>query len=261
VIPSGVPTTRALKDVADDLRELQDQPSPQEAKKDGATPGKGAATLPFRPGQWLRRKLDGALVEYVHPSVHLGHCWVVRPFSAIYPVDDFEPALPREGEWWQKRPCPWVHPLPKDTAWSASPIKWCYTVGDYTSPRCGTSKPQWDALFACGRDACECGCLVPVNFGQGRQEQPVTRPEKFRGSQCMKCELEVHPDSPEALTPEFACTVKEGMCLRVNCHCLACGKAPGVWCSRCGREVRPGSRPGLVGYVCGICDPHPSSER
>lgn len=78
---------------------------------------------------------------------------------------------------------------------------------------------------------------------------------------CLKCERPVHPDSPEAGTAEFTCMVKEGMCLRVNCHCPECMKDPGIWCSKCGREVRPGRKPGLENYVCGICDPHLSTKR
>jgi hypothetical protein len=75
---------------------------------------------------------------------------------------------------------------------------------------------------------------------------------------CLKCDRQVHPDSPEALTAEFACAIKDGMCLRVNCNCLECGKDPGIWCSKCGGEIRPGSRPGVENFVCRTCSPYPS---
>jgi hypothetical protein len=159
VIPPGMPIIRALKEAGGDLRELQSQ---------AITPAGGR--LPFRSGQWLRNKLDGTLVAYVGPSGLPDYNWleasVLRPY--LDHADHYEPAFPREGEWWQKRPCLKIHPLPKDTAWCASPLQWCYTVGDYTSPRCGTSKPGWDMMFASERNACECGCLAPVNFGFGK---------------------------------------------------------------------------------------------
>ena len=78
---------------------------------------------------------------------------------------------------------------------------------------------------------------------------------------CLKCNREVHPESPEALTPEFACTVKDGQCLRVNCHCLECTKAQGIWCSKCGREVRAGQKPGLANYECRVCWPTPVNQQ
>lgn len=78
---------------------------------------------------------------------------------------------------------------------------------------------------------------------------------------CLKCDREVHPDSPEALTKEFACTIKDGQCLRVNCHCNECFQWDGIWCSQCHREVRPGRRSSTYeSYVCGVCDPHPSTK-
>jgi hypothetical protein len=165
VIPPGVPITRALKDAAGDLRESQSQaiwPPPYFILK---------AFWPFRLGQWLRRKLDGTLVQYFS-TTKPGRFWILSAGAVVrsYPAlsyDYFEPALPRQDEWWQKRPCPKGHPLPKDTLWEDGPVKWCYTVGDYTSLRCGSSKPRWDALFASERGACECGCLAPVNFGLG----------------------------------------------------------------------------------------------
>jgi hypothetical protein len=181
VIPPGVPITRALKDVADDMRELRGQPLPREGKwymqpfyYGGVRQEEERVIRPekFRRGQWLRRKLDGALVGYTHPS-NPDHFFAMSVYGAHYPHfvfghnDDFEPALPREGEWWQKMPCPKVHPLAKDIAWGTSPVKWCYTVGDYTIQRCGTSKPDRDMMFAGEREACECGCLVPINFGRG----------------------------------------------------------------------------------------------
>lgn len=133
--------------------------------------GGDATVLPFRPGQWLRRAWDGALVEFMNPSAKSGHSWILSNDHGLHPEygpdDDFAPTAPREGEWWQKRPCPKGHPLPKYTLWSDGPVKWGYTVGDYTSPRCGASKPHWDALFAGEREACGCGCLAPVNFGLG----------------------------------------------------------------------------------------------
>ena len=44
---------------------------------------------------------------------------------------------------------------------------------------------------------------------------------------CLKCNRVVHPESPGALTPEFVCTIKGELCLRVNCHCTECTRNPG----------------------------------
>jgi len=79
---------------------------------------------------------------------------------------------------------------------------------------------------------------------------------------CLRCKREVHPESPEALTKEFACTIKDGLCLRVNCHCKQCSAEPGIWCSECGRQVRHGvNSKAYQDYVCGRCEGKKREDR
>jgi hypothetical protein len=174
VIPPGMPIGRALREAAGDLNGPLGRPARAGAADcPGREPGKG---LKFSVGQWVHHTSTGELAQLVSAGGSGWWSYRVQWGEGGCPDTAIIPAHPREGEWWQKRLCPKDHPVGNGMRWSEGQVRYCYTVGEYTNSRCGASRRCWDALFAGERDACECGCLAPVNFGLG--EAPHHEPPK-----------------------------------------------------------------------------------
>lgn len=106
---------------------------------------------PYRQGQWLRHKNSGNLMVVVS-SVSVGSVLARDSMGEYaYPFEFVEPAMPKKGEWWQKKECATLHGGPWD------PKAVCWTCDEATE---GSAH-----LFA--QAAIDCGCLIPVAFGKG----------------------------------------------------------------------------------------------
>lgn len=77
---------------------------------------------------------------------------------------------------------------------------------------------------------------------------------------CIRCDREIHPDSPEAGTLHHVCTVRDGKCLRINCACRDCMREPGLICRWCEKILCHGSRP-YFKYLCAACLADPEKVR
>jgi hypothetical protein len=119
----------------------------------------------FRVGQWLRHK-TGILEEV--KSIQLqyekpGRFWICTAnhfnSASITSGDDMTVAMPKEGEWWKKLPCPRGANRPDHPAafWTEA-----FKIG---------AKLHFDDE-RCSLDAmARCGCLVPQNFGRSKEPQ------------------------------------------------------------------------------------------
>lgn len=106
------------------------------------TTGVVAPTVTYKPGQWVRTEGD-ELVKLVEWGSFGGDGWKVTG-GRWFTTSQLRPALPRKGEWWEKKPC---------------------NTHQHVNP--GEYKWKWTPPADAGFDEVECGCLIPVNFGRG----------------------------------------------------------------------------------------------
>lgn len=121
----------------------------------------GVSSIP--PARWFRVKETGELVGT--GSCKSEACRLhqnSRGGLDSHLPSELEPAIPRRGEWWQKRECPNIHGKPcPQVSWRYDPIQWSYSA-DVTCEGHGAE--------IC---AALCGCLEPVNFGKGNEKSGV----------------------------------------------------------------------------------------
>lgn len=125
--------------------------------------GKGereALPTPGEPGKWFRVTGGSAAGILVCRSPHYTpaqNLYNAASGLLVIAKSALEPAYPRPDEWWDKKPCEKSH-AKEAGAWQHGPHRWERRVQDSTD--------VW-------AQAAECGCLVPINFGQGDKKSGV----------------------------------------------------------------------------------------
>lgn len=115
----------------------------------------------FVVGRWYRIK--AGYFNGANPPLRFEHLvtanigrFTESEFSAYsHLLAHVEPAVPRVGEWWEKKPCASAHRYHEGDMAFCGPRKWEYDPGETS----GALKAETEAAL--------CGCLFPVNHGRG----------------------------------------------------------------------------------------------
>ena len=121
-------------------------------------PGMEFRPSKFMPGQWVRNKMDGSLIQveaFIERTSYGERLYSVACGCGVPRMlfeRALEPALPREGEWWGWTDCPQHLRVPEGGSTGPQRVP---PIGD------ASRKPELE------RAAATCNCLRPVNFGKG----------------------------------------------------------------------------------------------